>query len=124
MPEKTISVTKPFTLATFMKQTTTLKISTDVLEDFVQALNELVIKITRSSETYARKEARKTLLPQDLDKALEEILKRGPLTVDELLQKITPLSIIELSSLAKKIKQKADDLLKPTATSPRAKKKK
>lgn len=123
MPKKTVSVTKPFTLATFMKQTTTLKISTDVLEDFVTALNELVIKITKSSETYAIKEERKTLMPPDLEQALDEILKRCPLTVDELLQKIEPLSIIELSSLAKKLKQKADDLLKP-ATLSRAKRKK
>ncbi len=123
MPQKSVSVTKPFTLETFMKQTTSLKISTDVLEDFVTALNELVIKITQSSESYSRKEERKTIMPPDLEQALDEILKRGPLTVDELLQKIEPLSIIELSALAKKIKQKADDLLKPPTLS-RTKRKK
>ena len=113
MSKKSVSVTKPFTLETFMKQATELKISTNVLTDFIQALNELVTKITKASETFAIKEERKTIMPQDLEKALDEILKRGPLTVDEILQKIEPLSIIELSQLAKKIKQKADDLLKP-----------
>lgn len=123
MPKKSVSVTKSFTLETFMKQTTTLKISTNVIEDFVQALNDLVVKLTRVSEASAIKEERKTIMPPDLEQALEEILERRPLTVDELLQKIEPLSIIELSALAKKIKQKADDLLKP-ATFSRTKRKK
>jgi histone H3/H4 len=108
-----VSVTKPFTLNTFMKQTTKFKIATNVLTDFIQALDELVIKITKASEGFATKEKRKTIMPQDLEKALEEILKTGPLTVDELTEKIEPLSIIELTDLSKIIKKMADDLLKP-----------
>ena len=96
-----------------MRQATKLKITTNVLEDFIQALDELTTKITKSSETFAAKEERKTIMPQDLEKALDEILKRGPLTVDELLQKIQPLSIIELTDLSKEIKKMADELLKP-----------
>lgn len=113
MSNPPVSVTKPFTLATFMKQTTKLKITTNVLEDFIRALDELAAKITQTSETFAIKEQRKTIMPQDLDKALDEILKRGPLSVDELLQKIKPLSITELADLSKKIKQLAEELLKP-----------
>jgi histone H3/H4 len=107
------NVTKPYTLGQFMKGITNLRISDDTLEDFIHALDELVTKITKASEKLATKEKRKTIMPQDLDKALDEILHRGPLSVDELLEKIEPLSIIELSQLAKKIKQKADELLKP-----------
>jgi len=113
MLKNSVSVTKPFTLETFMKKTTKLKISTNVLIDFIQALNELVIKITQVTETFAIKEERKTIMPQDLEKALDEILERGPLTVEEITQKIEPLSIIELTDLAKKIKKMADELLKP-----------
>ena len=113
MPKKPVSVTKPFTLETFMKQTTKLKITTNVLEDFIQALDELATKITKTSEAFAIKEQRRTIMPQDLDKALDEILKRGPLSVDELTQKIEPLSIIELTDLSKKIKKMAEELLKP-----------
>ena len=107
------NVTKPYTLGQFMKKITNLRISDDVLEDFIRTLDELVTRITEASAKLARKEKRKTIMPDDLEKALDEILRRGPLTVDELLQKIEPLSIIELSQLAKKIKQKADELLKP-----------
>lgn len=97
-----------------MKQTTKLKIATNCIEDFIKALDELTSKITQTSQTYTIKEQRKTIMPQDLEKALDEILKRGPLSVDELTQKIQPLSIIELTDLSKKIKKLADELLKPT----------
>lgn len=113
MSKTPVSVTKPFTLETFMKQTTKLKITTNVLADFIQALDELVAKITKTSEAYAIKEQRRTIMPQDLEKALDEILKRGPLTVDELIQKIKPLSITELTDLSQKIKKLAEKLLKP-----------
>ncbi|MFH1824048.1 MAG: histone-like protein [Candidatus Firestonebacteria bacterium] len=113
MSNNSVSVTKPFTLNTFMKQTTKLKITADVLDDFIKALDELVIKITQTSEALAIKEDRKTIMPQDLEKALKETLEKGPLTVDELTKKIEPLSIIELTDLSEKIKKMAEDLLKP-----------
>lgn len=122
MPKQKKSVTKLYTLGQFMKTATNLKISEDTIEDLIRTLDEIVTKITGFSEKFATAEKRKTIMPHDLEQALDEILRRGPLTVDELLQKIEPLSIIELSQLAKKIKQKADELLKPKRTH-RAKKK-
>lgn len=113
MPKQKKSVTKLYTLGQFMKTTTNLKISEDTIEDLIRTLDEIVTKITGLSEKFAAAEKRKTIMPHDLEQALDEILRRGPLTVDELLQKIEPLSIIELSQLTKKIKQKADELLKP-----------
>jgi hypothetical protein len=96
-----------------MKTVTNLKISEDTIEDLIRTLDELVTKITKLSEKYATAEERKTIMPHDLEQTLDEILRRGPLTTDELLSKIEPLSIIEISQLVKKIKQKADELLKP-----------
>ena len=116
MPKQKKSVTKLYTLGQFMKTVTNLKISEDTIEDLIRTLDEIVTKITRSSEKFATAEKRKTIMPHDLEQALDEILRRGHLTVDELLSKIEPLSIIELSELTKKIKQKADELLKPKRT--------
>ena len=113
MPNKTTSVTRPYTVEQYMKTHTNLKISDNVLEDLIRTLDMLVKKITKLSEKHAKKEKRKTIMPMDLEKSTDEILRKGLLTVDELLQKIEPLSIIELSRLAKNIKKKADDLLKP-----------
>jgi len=113
MPRQKDSVTKPYTLEKFMKNITTMRLSGDVYEDFIRTLDELVTEITKLSAKLAKKEGMKTIMPEHLDKATEEILRRGPLTVDEILQKIEPLTIIELSGLANKIKQVADDLLKP-----------
>ena len=110
------SVTKPYTLETFMKNLTTMRISNDVYGDFIRILDELVTNITKLSAKLAKNEGLTTIMPEHLDKAAEEILRRGPLTVDEILQKIEPLTIIELSALAKKIKQKAEELLKPKHT--------
>ena len=128
MPRQKDSVTKPYTIETFMKNLTTLRISNDVYGDFIRTLDDLVTNITKLSAKLAKKEGMKTIMPAHLDKATEEILRRGPLTVDEILQKIEPLTIIELSDLAKKIKQKAEELLKPkrlhrAKKKPRAKKK-
>lgn len=116
MPKQKKSVTKLYTLGQFMKTATNFKISEDTIEDLIRTLDEIVTKITRFSEKFATAEKRKTIMPHDLEQSLDEILRRGPLTVDELLAKIEPLSIIELSQLSKKIKQKADELLKPKRT--------
>ncbi|MBA7494497.1 hypothetical protein ES702_05073 [subsurface metagenome] len=113
MPRQKDSVTKPYTLETFMKNLTTMRISNDVYGDFIRTLDDLVTNITKLSAKLAKKEGMKTIMPEHLDKATEEILRRGPLTVDEILEKIKPLTIIELSDLAKKIKKMAEDLLKP-----------
>jgi histone H3/H4 len=114
-PAKLIPVTRPNTLERFMRTATKLKISDDVLDDFILTLNDLVTKITKKSDEFARKAGRKTIMSEDLRKALDEILGRGPLTVDELLQKIKPLSILELIDLARKIKKLAEDILNPHA---------
>jgi histone H3/H4 len=123
MPKKSVSVTKPFTLQTFMKTVTSLKISRDVLADFITALDDLVSKITKTSGKFAEQDNRKTILAPDLEKALQEILRTGGLTVDELLPKIEMLSIIELSRLSKEIKKMADELLKPKTSKSSGKKK-
>lgn len=114
MPKKkSVSVTKQYTLETFMKNATTLKISKNVIDDFIQELDDLVTKITKQSERFAKEEGRKTIMPIDLEKSIDDILRRGTLTVDELFQKIELLPIIEISKLSKQIKKKADELLKP-----------
>ena len=106
------SVTRSNTLATFMKNVTKLKISSDVIDDLIPELDDLVIKITKASAVFAVQDDRKTIMPADLEKALEDILRRKSLTVHELVQKIEPLSILELKDLSNQIKQKAEDLLK------------
>ena len=124
MPEKPNSVTKPFTLQTFMKTATDLNVSSDAVEDFIRTLDDLVRKITKKSEEFALEGQRKTIMAEDLDKALDEILGQGPLTVDELTQKIKPLAISELGELSKKIRKLAEELSKPKTKVPSKKPKK
>lgn len=112
MPRKKRSITKLYTLRQFMRGLVNLKISDATIEDFIRELDELATKVTVFSGKLAREEDKKTIMPQHLQKALDEVLRRGPLTVEELLQKIDPLSVIELSQLAEAIKKKAQELLK------------
>ena len=114
MPKKkTVSVTRQYTLETFMRKATKLKISKNVIDDLILELNHLVTKITKQSEKFAKIEGRKTIMPIDLERSVNEILGKGPLTAEELFQKIELLPIIEISKLSKQIKKKAEGLLKP-----------
>ena len=113
MPAKKVSVTRPNTLEKFMHKVTKLNISGNAIEDLIRALDELVTRVTKESAKLAEGQQRKTIMPDDLDKALDEILRRGPLTVDELLKKIEPLTVVELSDLSNAIKKMAQNLLKP-----------
>ena len=113
MPAKKVSSTRPNTLENFMHKVTKLNISDNAIDDFIRALDDLVTRITKQSAKLATGHDRKTIMPADLAKALDEILRRGPLSVDELLKKIKPLTVVELSELSKAIKKMAQDLLKP-----------
>ena len=110
--KKKRSITKTYTLQSFMKALTRLKVSDDTVEDFIRELDELAAAVTRRCEKVAREDRMKTLMPQHLQKALDEVLRRGALTVEELLEKIEPLTAVELSQLADAIKKRAEDLLK------------
>ena len=123
MPNNSISSTRPTTLGKFMRKITKLKISSNVLDDFVYELDNLVTKVTKKSAEYANKEDRKTIMPVDLGKSINDILGKGPLSVEELFKKIEPLTIIELKYLSKKVKDKAEELLKNSAL-PKSKKSK
>ncbi len=111
--KKKRSLTRPYTLREFMKAHTKLKISDDTIEDLIRELDALGIRVTKLSDTHSRHDDMKTIMPHHLEKALDEILRRGSLSVEEIVQKIEPLSIVELSQLTQAIKKRAQDLLKP-----------
>lgn len=113
MPREKKSVTKPYTLEQFMKSLTNLRVSEDVYEDLIRTLDELVTQITKLSGKLAREDHSRTIMPHHVDKATEEVLRKGTLTIEELREKIKPLSAIELSQLTDEIDKMAQELLKP-----------
>ena len=64
------------------------------------------------AEALARAAGRKTVLKEDITQATDEVFHRAPITVSELMEKITQLPIIQLSNLANQVKAYADQLLK------------
>ncbi len=112
MPAKKRSVTRPTTLEHFMKTLTTLRLSEDIYEDLIRTLDKLITDITRLSTKLARQERMKTVMPAHVEKATQEILRTGPLTVPELRDRIKPLTIIELSQLTEEVEKMAQELLK------------
>lgn len=93
------------------KEQTNLRIAEDSIESYKATLNELSLKVIQCCIELVKKNNRKTILKRDVEQASEEVFRRAPMNIDEIMEKIKPLSIIELAELNKKIKAYADELL-------------
>ncbi|MCK5592050.1 MAG: hypothetical protein KAI72_08850, partial [Candidatus Pacebacteria bacterium] len=95
----------------FFKEQTNLRIAEDSIISYKATLNELSLKVIQRCIELVKKDDRKTILKRDVEQASEEVFRRAPMNIDEIMEKIKPLSIIELAELNKKIKAYADELL-------------
>lgn len=95
----------------YFKQHTGLRIGADSVEEYKLTLNEMTVKVIEKANTLVEKDKRKTLLKRDIQKAADEVFRRAPMNVTELMEKIKLLSIIELAELSKQIKAYGEDLL-------------
>ena len=105
-------VTKSRTLEDFFKEKTQLRVSQEAVETYKSSLNQLSTQVIQKAEALAKKENRTTILDRDIQQAADDVFRRSPLTVAELMEKITQLSIIDLTTLSNKVKAYAEDLLK------------
>lgn len=95
----------------FFREQTKLRIAEDSIEAYKATLNEMSLKVIQRAAYLSKEDKRKTVLQRDIEQATEEIFRRAPMNVDELMGKIKQLSIIELVELNKKIKEYNDQLL-------------
>lgn len=95
----------------YFKQHTDLRIGADSVEEYKLTLNEMTVKVIEKAKAIVEKDKRKTLLKRDIQKASDEVFRRAPMNVTELMEKIKQLSIIELADLSKQIKAYGEDLL-------------
>ena len=100
-----------FGIKELFKEQTNLRIAKDSIESYKATLNELSLKVIQRCIELVKKDKRKTILKRDVEQAGEEVFRRAPMNIDEIMEKIKPLSIIELAELNKKIKAYADELL-------------
>ena len=105
-------VTKSRTLEDFFKEKTQLRVSQEAVETYKSSLNQLSTQVIQKAEALAKKENRTTILDLDIQQAADDVFRRSPLTVAELMEKTTQLSIIDLTTLSNKVKAYAEDLLR------------
>jgi len=95
----------------FFKESSDLRISKDIIETYKQSLNDVSLKVIQEATMLAKKDKRKTVLNRDVVQATDNIFRRSPIEVSEIMEKITQLSIIELARLNKQLKNYSDKLL-------------
>ncbi len=97
-------VTSTRAIKEFFKEQTKLNIADNSVESYKATLNNLSRQVIKRAAELAKKDKRKTVLLRDIDQASEEVFRRAPMNVSELMEKIKQLSIIELVEFNKKIK--------------------
>lgn len=111
MAKKTSSVTYKSTLERYVKDKTEFRVAGEGLLFLIEELNKLVTKIIEESNKLVVKDERKTILLEDIKKAVDEVLRKGPVNVDELFEKIIRVPVVDLKKLSKKIRKKAEEVL-------------
>ena len=104
-------ITKSRTVEEFFKEKTALRVAADAIETYKTTLTKMSEEVIKQAEALAKKENRTTILDRDIQRATDDVFRRSPLTVAELMEKIKQLSIIDLAALSNQVKAYGDDLL-------------
>ena len=104
-------ITKSRTVEEFFKEKTALRVAADAIETYKTTLTKMSKEVIKQAEALAKKENRTTILDRDIQRATDDVFRRSPLTVAELMEKIKQLSIIDLAALSNQVKAYGDDLL-------------
>jgi histone H3/H4 len=104
-------ITKSRTVEEFFKEKTALRVAADAIETYKTTLTQMSEQVIKQAESLAKKENRTTILDRDIQRATDDVFRRSPLTVAELMEKIKQLSIIDLAALSNQVKAYGDDLL-------------
>jgi histone H3/H4 len=83
----------------------------DAIETYKTTLTKMSEQVIKQAESRAKEENRTTILDRDIQRATDDVFRRSPLTVAELMEKIKQLSIIDLAALSNQVKAYGDDLL-------------
>jgi histone H3/H4 len=104
-------VTRSRTIEEFFKANTKLRVASDAVEAYKSTLNQMSLEVIKKASQLAEQQNRHTILERDIAQASEEVFRRAPIEVPELMEKITQLSIIELTKLANQVKSYQEELL-------------
>ncbi len=99
------------TIDEFFRENTNLRISEEAVREYQTILNDLTQKVLKQSEVFVAEDERKTIKPRDIVRSSDQVLRRSPLDVPEIMQKIKQLSIIELARLTSEVSRYSESLL-------------
>ncbi len=88
-------ITSDRAIEKFFKEQTELRIASDAIEAYKVTFNQTSLKVIQRAVELVKEDNRKTILKRDIDQASQEVLRRAPMTVGELMEKIKLLSIID-----------------------------
>lgn len=104
-------VTKLKIVKEFFKKNSDLRVSQDVAVVYKKHLDEISLTVIQHATELAKKDNRKTILDRDIEQATDEVFRRSPMTIAELMEKIKQLPIIDLTELSNQVKTYGDELL-------------
>ena len=105
-------VTKIKIVKEFFKKNSDLRVSQDVAIGYKKHLDEISLTVIQHATELAKKDNRKTVLDRDIEQATDEVFRKSPMTVDEIMEKIEQLPIVDLTELSNQVKAYGDELLK------------
>jgi len=96
----------------FFKNKSDLRVAVDSIDLYKSLLNELSQKVIERATELAKGDDRTTVLKRDIDQASDEVFRKSPMTIAELMEKIEQLPIVDLTELSNQVKAYSDELLK------------
>ena len=105
-------ITSTRTVKEYFKSKTDLRVAVNAIDLYKSFLNYISQNVVNRAVQLAKGYKRSTILDRDVTKASDEVLRRTPATVAELMTHIKELSIVDLTELTNQINAYGDELLK------------
>ena len=106
----TPSVTRFSTLERFIKSKTDLRLRRSGLDYLLNELDSLVTLITNEATAAAQSKERTTILLEDFEQAADTALRRGSVSLENLLATIETLPVVDIVHLADQVNDRADEI--------------
>ena len=105
-------VTRSRTIEDFFKANSSLRVSKGAVEAYKTALNQMSVQVIKKATKLAKKGNRRTVLERDITQAADDVFRRSPISVAEIMEKITQLPMIDLVELTNQVNAYGNKLLK------------
>ena len=105
-------VTRSRTIEDFFKANSPLRVSKEAVDGYKDTLNKMSLQVIKKATTLAKAAKRKTVLERDITQAADDVFRRSPIAVSEIMEKITQLPMIDLVELTNQVNAYGEKLLK------------